>query len=292
MSKHRRGSMSESTRDRREERPERKREGIGIRRLRVVRVEDITPQLRRIVLTGEDLGGFPFREFAPSDKVKLLFPDPSTGLLPMPESTEKGLRWPGGRKPQTRSYTVRGFDPEASDGQGELLIEFVLHDHGLAGSWALRAAAGDELGVLGPKGARQFPAAAHYVALGDETALPAISRLIEEAPAESRVSAVIEVADAAEEQQLASRTGADVQIRWMHRDSTPLPDGCLSLLEPTVDELDLGDPEELFVFAAGESHAMKALRGRIAERVRLNKHQLDIHGYWKDRTRADPRRRR
>ena len=37
---------------------------------------------------------------------------------------------------------------------------------------------------------------------------------------------------------------------------------------------------------------MKALRGRIAERVRLNKHQLDIHGYWKDRTRADPRRRR
>lgn len=288
MSKNRRDSTPESARDRREERPERKREGIGIRRLRVVRVEDITPRLRRIVLTGEDLGGFPFREFAPSDKVKLLFPDPSTGMLPLPESTAKGLRWPGGRKPETRSYTVRGFDPE----KAELLIEFVLHDHGLAGSWALRAAAGDELGVLGPKGAREFPAAAHYVALGDETALPAISRLIEEAPAESRVSAVIEVADAAEEQKLASRTGAVVQVRWMHRDSTPLPDGCLSLLEPAVDELDLGDPEELFVFAAGESHAMKALRGRIAERVRLNKHQLDIHGYWKDRTRADPRRRR
>ncbi|MFF0973571.1 UNVERIFIED_CONTAM: siderophore-interacting protein, partial [Kocuria sp. CPCC 205295] len=99
MSKHRRGSLPESTRDRREERPE--REGIGIRRLRVVRVEDITPRLRRIVLTGEDLGGFPFREFAPSDRVKLLFPDPSIGVLPMPESTEKGLRWPGGRKPQT-----------------------------------------------------------------------------------------------------------------------------------------------------------------------------------------------
>lgn len=288
MSKNRRDSTPESARDRRDERPERKREGIGIRRLRVVRVEDITPRLRRIVLTGEDLGGFPFQEFAPSDKVKLLFPEPSTGMLPLPESTAKGLRWPGGRKPETRSYTVRGFDPE----KAELLIEFVLHDHGLAGSWALRAAAGDELGVLGPKGAREFPAAAHYVALGDETALPAISRLIEEAPVESRVSAVIEVADAAEEQQLASRTGAVVQVRWMHRDSTPLPDGCLSLLEPAVDELDLGDPEELFVFAAGESHAMKALRGRIAERVRLNKHQLDIHGYWKDRTRADPRRRR
>lgn len=288
MSKNRRDSTPESARDRRDERRERKREGIGIRRLRVVRVEDITPRLRRIVLTGEDLDGFPFREFAPSDKVKLLFPEPSTGLLPIPESTEKGLRWPGGRKPETRSYTVRGFDPE----KAELLIEFVLHDHGIAGSWAIRAAPGDELGVLGPKGARAFPAAAHYVAWGDETALPAISRLIEEAPAGSRVSAVIEVADAAEQQQLASRTGADVQIRWMHRDSTPLPDGCLSLLEPTVDELDLGNPEELFVFAAGESHAMKALRKRISERVRLNKHQLDIHGYWKDRTRADPRRRR
>ncbi|MCT1602948.1 siderophore-interacting protein [Kocuria sp. p3-SID1433] len=288
MSKNRRDSTPESARDRRDERRERKREGIGIRRLRVVRVEDITPRLRRIVLTGEDLGGFPFQEFAPSDKVKLLFPEPSTGVLPMPESTEKGLRWPGGHKPETRSYTVRGFDPE----KAELLIEFVLHDHGIAGSWAIRAAPGDELGVLGPKGARAFPAAAHYVALGDETALPAISRLIEEAPAGSRVSAVIEVADAAEQQQLASRTGADVRIRWMHRDSTPLPGGCLSLLEPTVDELDLGDPEELFVFAAGESHAMKALRKRISERVRLNKHQLDIHGYWKDRTRADPRRRR
>ena len=288
MSKNRRDSTPESARDRRDERRERKREGIGIRRLRVVRVEDITPRLRRIVLTGEDLDGFPFREFAPSDKVKLLFPEPSTGLLPMPESTEKGLRWPGGRKPETRSYTVRGFDPE----KAELLIEFVLHDHGIAGSWAIRAAPGDELGVLGPKGARAFPAAVHDVALGDVTALPAISRLIEEAPAGSRVSAVIEVADAAEQQQLASRTGADVQIRWMHRDSTPLPDGCLSLLELAVHELDLGNPGELFVFAAGESHAMKALRGRIAERVRLNKHQLDIHGYWKDRTRADPRRRR
>ena len=297
MSEHYRGSKHGRTgegrlRDRRDKDRDGKRERPGIRRLRVVRVEDITPRLRRIVLTGEDLRGFPFQEFAPSDKVKLIFPDPSTGVLPLPVPSEKGLRWPGGRKPETRSYTVRGFDPDGSHGQGELLIEFVLHDHGIAGSWAIRAEPGDELGVLGPKGARPFPKAAHYVALGDETALPAISRLIEEAPADTRVSAVIEVADSAEEQQLASRTGADVQIRWMHRDSTPLPDGCLSLLEPTVDELDLGDPEELFVFAAGESLAMKALRGRIAEHVRLNKHQLDIHGYWKDRTRADPRRRR
>ena len=270
---------------------DRARRGIGIRRLRVVRVEDITPRLRRIALTGEDLRGFPFQDFAPSNKVKLVFPDPSTGELPMPEPTDKGLRWPGGRKPETRSYTVRGFDPQGCDGQGELLIEFVLHDHGIAGSWAVRAQPGEELGVLGPKGARPFPRAAHYVALGDETALPAISRLIEEAPAESRVSAVIEVADAAEEQALASRTGARVQIRWVHRDTTPIPDGCGSALETALGELDLEDPEELFVFAAGESHAMRALRGRLAERVRLHKHQLDIHGYWKDRTRATPRRR-
>lgn len=275
------------------DRRERQTRTISIRRLRVVRTEDVTPRLRRVILTGQDLRGFPFQEFAAADKVKLFFPDPSTGELPTPESTEKGLRWPGGRKPETRSYTVRGFDPEASDGLGELSLEFVLHDHGIAGAWAVRAQAGDELSILGPKGTRSFPDdASQYLALGDETALPAISRIIEEAPVGSRVTAVIEVADAAEEQPLISRTGAEAEIRWVHRDTAPIADGDGSALQTAVRELDLSDPEGLFVFAAGESHAMSSLRRTLGELARLDKRQLDIHGYWKDRTRAPERRRR
>lgn len=254
---------------------------IGRRILQVARVEDITPRYRRVVLTGDDLdSGFPFVPFAPSDHVKLFFPNPDTGELVVPTIAAKGWHYPeGAGEPIFRDYTVRAFDAAAR----ELTIDFVVHDHGISGVWAREARPGQELGVLGPRGNIIFPEDyPRYVAAGDETALPAIARLVEEAPAQARVTALIEVADTGEEQPISGPSSFDIQ--WVHRDSAPVGDGHLSALETALRAIDIDPSEQVFVFAAGEANAMKPIRRYLRRELGLPKQQVDVDGYWKKGT--------
>ncbi|MGO1182253.1 MAG: siderophore-interacting protein [Micrococcaceae bacterium] len=254
---------------------------VGRRLLQVARVEEITPRYRRIVFTGDDLAtGFPWVDFAPADHVKLFFPNPQTGELVFPTITAKGWEFPeGAGDPLFRDYTVRAYD----DAARELTIDFVVHDHGVAGVWARDAQPGDELGVLGPRGNVLFPENyAYYIAAGDETALPAIARLIEEAPADARVTAVIEVADEQEIQPLGA--GREIDIQWLLRDSAPVGEGHLGPLETAVRNLVIDDVDSVFVFAAGEASALKPIRRYLRRELGLPKDQVDVDGYWKKGT--------
>lgn len=252
------------------------------RDLRVQRVEQITPRMRRIVLAGEDLtDGFPFRRFACNDHVKVYFPDPATGHIAAYRETADG-----GWEPDTpdtavlrRDYTPRAWDPEA----GELALDFVVHDHGVAGVWARDAEAGDALVVMGPRANWLLPEDyRHYLAVGDETALPAISRVLEEAPAGTVVTAVVEVADAGEEQELTPAEDVVADLRWVHRDTAGVGTGHLSALETAVRAVPLPeDLTSLFVFAAGETGAMKPIRRYLRREVGLEKDQVAVDGYWK-----------
>lgn len=247
------------------------------RDVQVARVEDITPRYRRIVVTGDDLIGFPFERFSPGDHVKAFFPDPATGRLLAYRDTGDGWELDGDGVPIHRDYTVRAWDPDSNS----LTLDFVLHAHGVAGVWARRAQVGDRLVVNGPSANQLLPVNyAHYLAIGDETALPAIARIIEEAPAGSRVTAVIEVADAAEEQRLSG--AADVVLQWIHRDSGLVADGHVSVLETAVRALQLPpDLSSLFVFAAGETGAMKPIRRYLRHELGIPKKQVEVDGYWK-----------
>src|SRR5699024_663500 len=156
-----------------------------------------------------------------------------------------------------RDYTPRAFDPDAQ----ELTLDFVIHEHGVAGLWARNAQVGDNLVVMGPRANWLLPETyQHYLAAGDETALPAISRLIEEAPTGSQVTALIEIADADEEQPLTAADGVRLDLRWVHRDTAPTQGGDLSALETALRQVELPDDlGELYVFAAGEAGAMKPI---------------------------------
>ena len=59
-----------------------------------------------------------------------------------------------------------------------------------------------------------------YLFIGDETALPAIGRRLEELPAGSHAVVIAEVEDAAEEQSFTSK--AKLRIHWVHRHGAPL----------------------------------------------------------------------
>ncbi|QAY71921.1 siderophore-interacting protein [Xylanimonas protaetiae] len=246
---------------------------LGRRVLHVVRVEDVTPRYRRVVLGGADLdAGFPWADLAPTDHVKVVFPDPATGELLLPQPGPGGLRNPDGTRPAVRDYTVRAWDAEAR----ELTLDLVLHGHGVASRWASSARPGDGLGVLGPRGNVLFPHGYPcYLAVGDATALPAISRLLEELPDGARATAILEVEDAAEEQRIASREG--VEIVWVHRGAHPEADRLERALRAWTPPQD----DDWFAFAAGEATAMRPVRQYLRHELGLPRAQVHVDGYWK-----------
>lgn len=252
-------------------------ETVGRRIARVTNVEKLNPRYHRITLGGTDLNdGFPFVRFAPSDHVKLIFPNPETGKVALPTRTASGWQTPDGSEPIFRDYTVRSWNPAGR----ELVIDFVVHEHGIAGRWARDAQPGQELGVLGPRGNILFPGDyPRYIAAGDETAIPAISRLAEEAPAAARVTAIVEVEGPADEQLITG--DADVDVRWVHRSTTPPGDGHLSALETAIRGLEIAPDERVFVFVAGETTALKPIRRYLRRELGLPKEQVDVDGYWK-----------
>lgn len=249
------------------------------RDLTVARVEDITPHYRRVVFTGDDLAdGFPFARFAPLDHVRAFFPNPRTGeLVAYREDADGEWVVDGPGDPIHRDYTVRAWDPDTC----ELSFEFVLHEHGVAGRWARQARPGDVLVANGPSAhwflPENYP---NYLVAGDETALPMIARVIEEAPAHITVTAVVEIADEHEEQIL--KGDAALELRWVHRDIAPVGADHRSALETALRGLALPDDlTSLFVVIAGETNSLKPIRRYFRREIGLDKRQLVVDGYWK-----------
>ncbi|CRM47266.1 NADPH-dependent ferric-chelate reductase [Pseudomonas sp. 31 R 17] len=236
---------------------------IKRRRLQVLRVVDITPRMRRITLGGPELAGFV--SLGSDDHIKLLFPQNAAeqAALESPTFSIKG----DGPQPAMRDYTPRRFDL----GTGELDIDFVLHGDGPASTWAEQAQVGQHLHIGGPRGSMIVPDIFDsYLLIGDETALPAIGRRLEELPAGRKVLAVIEIADSAEQQTLES--AADVEIIWVLRGQDDLLDVVRNLTLPGG---------TLYSFVATETKVSRQVRRVLLETHKVNEQYLKAVGYWR-----------
>jgi NADPH-dependent ferric siderophore reductase len=253
---------------------ERVRYELRLRLLEVAEAEDLTPHLRRIVLRG-DLDGF--ASAAPDDHVKLIFPDPGADRPRLPELGPKGLQRRAGEPPAAmRDYTPRAFDAAA----GTLTIDMVVHGDGAGGpasSWAAAARPGALVGQAGPRGSRVASDDFDWWLLaGDETALPAIARRLEELPRDARATVLLEVGGPADE--LALETAADVRLAWLHRDGAPA--GTTDLLEDAIRDLALpiGDG---YVWVGCEAATARRLRTHLRDERGLPKAYTKITGYWR-----------
>ena len=236
---------------------------IKRRCLQVLRVVDITPRMRRITLGGEQLAGF--ISLGSDDHIKLLFPQNAAELaaLQSPTFTIKGED----PQPAMRDYTPRRFDLAL----GELDIDFVLHGDGPASTWAEQAAVGQHLYIGGPRGSMIVPDIFDsYLLIGDETALPAIARRLEELPAGRTVLAVIEIADAAERQALQS--AAEVEVIWLVRGQADLLDTVRALTLPSG---------ALYTFVAMETKLSRQVRRVLLDTHKLDEAFLKAVGYWR-----------
>ncbi|KAA6172051.1 siderophore-interacting protein [Pseudomonas veronii] len=236
---------------------------IKRRRLDVLRVIDITPRMRRITVGGPDLEGFV--SLGSDDHIKLLFPQNAAeqAALESPTFNIKG----DGPQPAMRDYTPRRFDLSI----GELDIDFVLHGDGPASTWAEQAQVGQHVYIGGPRGSMIVPDIFDsYLLIGDETALPAIGRRLEELPAGRKVLAVIEIHNTAEQQALHS--AADVEVIWVIRGQDDLLDTVRNLTLPSG---------SLYSFVATETKLSRQVRRVLLDTHHVDEAYLKAVGYWR-----------
>jgi NADPH-dependent ferric siderophore reductase len=241
--------------------------------LTAVSCRDLTPHMRRLTLSGEDVG-----RFAGLDALHLNL------MIQRPEAT--GAQWPQvgtngviawerpELRPFMRKYTVRAVDPAA----GTMDIDFVLHDDAGPGSrFAQTVTAGAKVGVLGPGGGG-LVAADWYLFAGDETALPAIARMLEHLPPEAAGHVLLEVADARERQDLKAPNG--VGIEWLSREGRPA--GTTTLLADAVRRVAFPEEgEAVYVWAGCEFEAFRAIRSFVRQEKRLSNKEHLVVSYWR-----------
>ncbi|WP_168582663.1 siderophore-interacting protein [Gephyromycinifex aptenodytis] len=239
------------------------------RRVTVTGTTRLSRRMVRVHFTGADLADLP--TVAPEDHVKLFFDAEGTGRAVLPELVDG--RWsPAGYT--YRDYTIRAFNPDTL----RLDIDFVLHGDGVACTWARTAQVGDELGILGPRGAfRVHDVCDWQVFACDETALPAMARWLEGLRPGVAVTAYVEVQDAGDEIHLDS--AADLTVHWLHRGNAE--PGTTTLLDDAVRAHPFPNEGEGFVWVAGESTSIKGLRRYLSRDVGLDRDSWDVDGYWR-----------
>lgn len=249
----------------------------AIMRARVVRTERVTKHFINVTLGGEELAGF---EFLGRDQfVRLFLTRPGQDRLTLPTATDR--RWvsqlydmPKERQPYVRNYSVRRFDAPAR----EMDIEFVDHgEGGPASAWARAARPGDEIGLL-TDGVYYLPSpgAGFQLLVGDESALPAIVSVLEQAPETLVARVYLEVPSADDVRPLRSLPG--VEVHWLARTDPHEVPGRLAL--EAVRAADLPQ-ERMYCFVAGENALPTELRRHLVRERGVSKDDITFIGYWK-----------
>jgi NADPH-dependent ferric siderophore reductase len=214
----------------------------------VLRRVQLSPHLVRLTFGGAGLSGFS-----------------STGV---PDEWV-GLVVPG--QFQSRYYTVVSFDG------GELVLDVVVHDHGLVTEWAVRDVVGETVTILEPKGSFAMPADAGWLMLvGDLTAIPAMARIASTVEVPTRIWAEVP-----EVPPGYFPDGAD--ITWLDQ-----PGDGQSRLAEVVEGLDWPDGAGYF-WMAGESAQMRAIRKHLMREIKLPSTAYDVMGYWRGGAQRQPR---
>ena len=252
--------------------PIRVRHRPQLRLAQVADVERISPSMRRITFAGEALAGF--QTAAPDDHVKLLFPCAGQEQPVLPVVGADGPVYPAdAARPDMRDYSIRRFDAA----QNRLVIEFVVHGDGPGARWAAHAAAGQYLGIGGPRSSALIPEDYDtYLFAGDESALPAIARFLEEMRPGVRALVLIEAADAREFRHLPS--AANAGITWHYRDGAAA--GHSGVLEAALRNLTLPDGAT-HAWLAGEIDTVRRLRRHLLSEEGFSKEQIRAAGYWR-----------
>lgn len=225
--------------------------------LSVTHVQRITPRMQRIFFQSSDLGDF--ESNSPDDHIKLFIPTSK------PDDT-------GNNGVCMRDYTPRKFDRATAT----LTIDFALHDAGPATAWALQARCGDTLEIGAPRKSNVVTDDFDwYLLIGDETALPAIGRRVEELRPGARVTTVVAIETLAECQTFA--TSAVWTPLWIAREGQSAGDDALLRRAFADYKAPHGDG---YIWIAAEASVARSLRSLVSEAWGHPSEWTKSSGYW------------
>ncbi len=290
-------------------------------RATVEAVERVSPTFARITFGGTDLADIGTVGRTLDQRIKLMFPGtterPANFASAGSDWYEAWLALPDEARGSMRTYSIR--DLQVDDAGTRLIIDFVLHldpeSSGPASLWADAAEPGHELLIVGPRrgrtdggGIEYSPGDARSILLvGDETAAPAIARILEDVDRDVRGVAFIEVP--LDRDILPIDAPAGVELRWLPRAErtrgTTLISEVLDYLGapteasigdvPTEDLLwetptysGLGEEiieadnrAERYFWIAGESAVVTTLRRHLVKDLGIDRAQVAFMGYWR-----------
>ncbi|MFE9834931.1 siderophore-interacting protein [Streptomyces sp. NPDC005551] len=259
--------------------------------LQVARTRRLGPSLLRVTFTGPDLHAF--LSDGRDQSLSLFLPHPGQSEPAVP--VELGDNWwqgwrelPDDVRAVMRSYTLRGLRRDALGRTTEIDIDFALHGvapgaatpAGPASRWAAGAAAGDRVLLLGPatedNRAIRFrpPEDTDLVVMwGDETAVPAVSAILETLPAGMRARVWLDVPHAGDIQDVA--TAADAEITWLvrHERSPAALDA--------IRNAELPAARAPYAWIAGESGRVRELRRHLVHERGIDRRRVTFVGYWR-----------
>jgi NADPH-dependent ferric siderophore reductase len=307
----------------------------------VTAAERISPAFVRITLGAPALADL--AALGHDTRFKLVLPGP-TGRLPEPAGTQEEwyaswMAMPDDERAFMRTYTVRDVVGEGASRR--LVVDFVVHDeggspglasdtrHGIgpACRWALSAGPGDRAVVVVPHrhgsdwGGTEFApgSARDLLLIGDETAVPAIARILADADPTLTGRAFLEVPCAADQVPLPAHPG--IEVTWVTRDNDRpgrrlvglvrselgLPAVDLDAPQPAVRssmdvevwetprfssagedlqaQLASGTGRDLagtYAWIAGESWLVKTLRRALVSELQVDRVRVAFMGYWRE----------
>jgi len=280
----------------------------------VLRTERLSPSFLRVTFGGEDLAHFADNGF--DQRIKVILPLPNGHITPLGDDADWYQRWralPDELRNPIRTYTVRALRPEPR----ELDVDFVLHgETSPASRWATHASPGDQVIVIGPNAAHPGPTggrewappaeASHLLLAGDETAVPAITAIVESLPGSMRATALLEIPEAADALRLDVHPG--VKVTWLPRQGARHGDLLLPAVRDTLSAL-TGEPpltrttnpledvdvdteilwevpqstkdNGLYAWLAGEAGMVKLLRRHLVQEAGIDRSSVAFMGYWR-----------
>jgi NADPH-dependent ferric siderophore reductase len=213
----------------------------------VAAVEDLTPHMRRIELTGPSLEEF---EYEPGQ-------DLAVAVLRDDGSMVR------------RRYTIRRFER----GRGLLDLDVVMHGDGPGIRWAQSARPGLAVDAIGPRGKITLATDAEWhLFAGDATALPGAFAMMETLPAGVHASAYLLVDGPTERQAFAA--SENKTVTWRYENVKHASNGLVAAVSASGLSPDGGH-----AYLAGEVAVVSALKSALLARG-WRGDQVSAKAYW------------